>query len=244
MRCYVPRDVAHVGGVLSLRVLVVEDERLVADMVRLNLEHAGFVVIHVEDGESALRAAEGEIDLVVLDVMLPGIDGLEVARRLRGGGNPVPILMLTARGEVPARVAGLDAGADDYLTKPFAMPELVARVRALTRRSEVAPRVATRREVRVGPWTVNFDTREASRTGVAKIVLTETEAALLELFAGHPGEVLGRADILEMAWGMDRSPTERTVDNYVMRLRKFFEEDVNEPVHFLTLRGVGYRFVP
>ena len=229
---------------MSLRVLVVEDERLVADMVRLNLEHAGFVVIHVEDGESALLAAEGEIDLVVLDVMLPGIDGLEVARRLRGGGNGVPILMLTARGEVPARVAGLDAGADDYLTKPFAMPELVARVRALTRRSEVAPRVATRREVRVGPWTVNFDTREASRAGVAKIVLTETEAALLELFAAHPGEVLGRADILEMAWGMDRSPTERTVDNYVMRLRKFFEEDVNEPVHFLTLRGVGYRFVP
>lgn len=229
---------------MSLRVLVVEDERLVADMVRLNLEHAGFVVIHVEDGEAALVAAEGEIDLVVLDVMLPGIDGLEVARRLRGGGSRVPILMLTARGEVPARVAGLDAGADDYLTKPFAMPELVARVKALTRRSEVAPRVATRREVRVGPWHVNFDTREAARPGAAKIVLTETEAALLELFAAHPGEVLGRADILEMAWGMDRSPTERTVDNYVMRLRKFFEEDVNEPVHFLTLRGVGYRFVP
>ena len=229
---------------MSLRVLVVEDERLVADMVRLNLEHAGFVVVHVEDGESALVAAESEVDLVVLDVMLPGIDGLEVARRLRAGGNRVPILMLTARGEVPARVAGLDAGADDYLTKPFAMPELVARVRALTRRSDVAPRAATRREVRVGPWAVNFDTREASRPGAARIVLTETEASLLELFVAHPGEVLGRADILEMAWGMDRSPTERTVDNYVMRLRKFFEADVNDPVHFLTLRGVGYRFVP
>lgn len=237
---------------MSVSVLLVEDEKLVADMVRLNLEHAGFAVRHVEDGESALQYAEG-VDLVVLDVMLPGIDGIEVARRLRGRGQTTPILMLTARGEVPARVAGLEAGADDYLTKPFAMPELVARVRALTRRaaSAAAPPAAGAaapvrpgRNLTVGPWTVNLDRREATRFGSPSFELTETEASLLELLVTHAGEVLSRADILEMAWGMDRSPTERTVDNYVMRLRKLFEDDVNNPVHFRTLRGVGYRYEP
>ena len=239
---------------MSVSVLLVEDERLVADMVRLNLEHAGFTVQHVEDGESALIHADGK-DLLVLDVMLPGIDGVEVARRLRGRGVTTPILMLTARGEVPARVAGLEAGADDYLTKPCAMPELVARVRALTRRAaapvagapaSVVPAVPPKpgRLLSVARWSVNLDTREAARPGFPGFELTETEASLLELLVTHPGEVLSRADILEMAWGMDRSPTERTVDNYVMRLRKLFEDDVNNPVHFRTLRGVGYRYEP
>ncbi len=228
-------------------VLLVEDERLVADMVRLNLEHAGCTVVHTDSGEVGLtKAVAGGFDVLVLDVMLPGMDGMEVARRYRAGGGATPILMLTARGEVPARVAGLEAGADDYLTKPFAMAELVARVRALARR---APGVsaaggASPRELRVGAWVISVVTREATRLGAPKVPLTETELALLALLVAHPGEVLARADILESAWGMDRSPTERTVDNYVMRLRRMFEEDVNEPKHFLTLRGVGYRFEP
>lgn len=228
-------------------VLLVEDERLVADMVRLNLEHAGCRVVHTDSGEVGLQAAiDGGFDVLVLDVMLPGIDGMEVARRYRAFGGAAPILMLTARGEVPARVAGLEAGADDYLTKPFAMAELVARVRALARRAPAIPVTAATitRDLRVGAWVVNIVTREATRPGAPKVALTETELALLALLVAHPGEVLARADILESAWGMDRSPTERTVDNYVMRLRRMFEEDVNEPKHFLTLRGVGYRFEP
>ncbi|MSQ03329.1 MAG: response regulator transcription factor [Myxococcales bacterium] len=230
------------------RVLLVEDERLVADMVRLNLEHAGCMVVHTDSGEVGLaRAVGGGFDVLVLDVMLPGIDGMEVARRYRALGGAAAILMLTARGEVPARVAGLDAGADDYLTKPFAMAELVARVRALARRAPApaaSSPAASVRELRVGPWVVSVVTREATRPGAPKVALTETEISLLALLVAHPGEVLARADILESAWGMDRSPTERTVDNYVMRLRRLFEEDVNEPRHFLTLRGVGYRFEP
>lgn len=233
---------------MSAQVLLVEDEKLVADMVRLNLQHAGFVVTHVGDGEAALeRVAVDCPAVVVLDVMLPGLDGMEVARRLRAAGQPCAILMLTARGEVPARVAGLEAGADDYLTKPFAMAELVARVRALARRgTPTRPEPVARRggDVVVGGWSVSLENREAVRPGSERQVLTETEAALLALFLAHPGQVLSRADILESAWGMDRSPTERSVDNYVMRLRRMFEADVSRPEHFLTLRGTGYRYEP
>jgi DNA-binding response OmpR family regulator len=235
---------------VSVSVLLVEDEKLVADMVRLNLQHAGFVVTHVGDGESALEQAEASSpDVVVLDVMLPGIDGMEVARRLRAAGHASAILMLTARGEVPARVAGLDAGADDYLTKPFAMSELVARVRALERRAAAGRAAAPLRrratvDTKVAGWSVSLENREATGPGGERIVMTETEAALLALFLAHPGQVLTRADILENAWGMDRSPTERSVDNYVLRLRRMFEVDPNRPEHFLTLRGTGYRYEP
>jgi two-component system, OmpR family, response regulator MprA len=231
---------------VSSHVLLVEDEKLVADMVQLNLQHAGFVVTHAGDGEAALERVEAHCpDVVVLDVMLPGMDGMEVARRLRAAGRRCAILMLTARGEVPARVAGLEAGADDYLTKPFAMAELVARVRALERRAatdrtEVPLRHGA--EHIVAGWSVSLENREATRAGSERLVLTETEAALLGLFLAHPGQVLSRADILESAWGMDRSPTERSVDNYVMRLRRMFETDLNRPQHFLTLRGTGYRY--
>lgn len=225
---------------MSGRVLLVEDEALVADMVRLNLRHAGFEVQHVETGEAALALPVAQFDLVVLDLMLPGIDGITVARTLRERGVQTAILMLTARSEVSARVAGLEAGADDYLSKPFAMPELVARVRALVRRAPAGAPAAPR----VGRWTIFSATREARRDDGVVTPLTETENALLLLLLAHPGQVLPRADILETAWGMDKSPTERTVDNYVMRLRKILEEDPENPRHFLTLRGVGYRFEP
>lgn len=230
------------------RVLLVEDERLVADMVVLNLRHAGFEVDHFATGEQALGVSDGEYAAAVLDVMLPGIDGVHVARQWRNRGVKIPILMLTARGDVPSRVAGLEAGADDYLPKPFAMPELVARVRALVRRSPAAaPPVATAaagNQLCVARWVITPNTREGKRDDGMTATFTETEVALLTLLLAHPGQVLARADILEMAWGMDKSPTERTVDNYVMRLRKILEEDPENPRHFLTLRGVGYRFEP
>ncbi len=223
---------------------MVEDERLVADMIRLNLEHAGFSTTCLERGEDALSRPADDFDVIVLDWMLPGIDGIEVARRLRERAVATPILMLTARGDVGSRVTGLDAGADDYLSKPFAMPELVARVRALVRRA--VPGRPASGDIHVGEWLVNPGTREARRADGKgeRVTLTETELALLSYLVAHPGVVLSRVDILETAWGMDRSPTERTVDNYVMRLRKLFEIDANNPRHFLTLRGSGYRFEP
>lgn len=233
---------------MSARVLVVEDEKLVADMVRLNLEHAGFAVTWVDKGEDGLARAREGFDVIVLDWMLPGLDGIDVAKQLRRESVTTPVLMLTARGDVSSRVTGLDAGADDYLAKPFAMPELVARVRALARRAvPAAPTArATGRDILLSGWAVNRDTREARRQdGRGEPVnLTETELSLLVFLVAHPGEVLSRADILETAWGMDRAPTERTVDNYVMRLRKLFEDDPEHPRHFLTLRGAGYRFEP
>lgn len=225
------------------RVLVVEDEELVADMVRLNLEHAGYVVEVEGRGDTALaRLKAATFDVIVLDLMLPGLDGYGVARGARAAGVVTPILMLTARGETGAKVEGLDAGADDYLTKPFAMPELLARVRALIRRHTTPRGLPTSHEVRFGVYVVNLDTREAT-TNQGRVTLTETECSLLSWLSAHEGEPLSRTEILENAWGMDRFPTERTVDNYIMRLRRLFEPDPDEPQHFLTVRGRGYRFV-
>jgi DNA-binding response OmpR family regulator len=222
------------------RILLVEDEPLVADMVRLNLEHAGYAVEHVSRGDEALdRIHDPAWSLLVLDVMLPGIDGITLAREARTRGAPCPVLMLTARGDTQDRVAGLDAGADDYLVKPFAMPELLARVRALLRR-QAAPRAP--RELRLGALLADLDTRQAT-TNEGRVQLTDTECALLRYFAENEGQLLTRAEILENAWGMDRFPTARTVDNYVLRLRKLFEPEPEEPRHFLTVRGTGYRFV-
>ncbi len=230
-------------------ILVVEDEELVADMVRLNLEHAGFAVETCTTAEAAL-AHIGAAELIVLDRMLPGMDGLEFARVVRRTLT-VPILMLTARGEVAARVAGLDAGADDYLAKPFAMPELLARVRALLRRAPAAapepapkPPAAPRgsgRTIRFDRYVVHLDTREAT-TNEGTEILTETECQLLLYFYDHAGEMLSRTDILENVWGMDRFPTARTVDNYVLRLRKLFEPDPESPRYLITVRGRGYSF--
>ena len=227
---------------MSGHILLVEDEALVADMVRLNLEHGGFSVDHAASGTAALVAiGKGRYDLVLLDVMLPGLDGFEVARQARAAGLLSPILMLTARGETSAKVSGLDAGADDYLTKPFAMPELLARVRALLRRHTSPRGVPSTREVRFGVYEVSLDTREAV-SNEGRVTLTEKECALLEHLASREGELLTRADILENVWGMDRFPTARTVDNYILRLRKLFEPDPEAPRYFLTVRGRGYRF--
>ena len=235
-------------------ILIVEDEPLVSDMVCLNLEHAGYDVQACTTAEAAL-AHVPNAELLILDRMLPGMDGLAFARHLRAAGVTTPILMLTARGEVAARVAGLDAGADDYLAKPFAMPELLARVRALRRRAQDAARRPTPpvqagsapgsapRTLRFDKYTVNLNTREAlTNDGVE--VLTETECQLLVYFHDHAGDMLSRADILESVWGMDKFPTARTVDNYVLRLRKLFEPDPENPRYLITVRGRGYVFRP
>jgi two-component system, OmpR family, response regulator MprA len=217
-----------------MRILVVDDEPAVRESLRRALALEGYDVDLAADGEEALRAAARSPDAIVLDVLMPLLDGLEVARRLRRSGSRVPILMLTARDAVDDRVAGLDAGADDYLVKPFALEELHARVRALLRR-------ATGREsevLRFDDLILNPVTREVARGG-RTIDLTRTEFALLELFMLNPRQVLTRSVIFERIWGYDFGPSSNSLEVYVGYLRRKTEAG-GEPRLIHTVRGVGY----
>ena len=219
-----------------MRVLVVDDERAVRDSLRRALELEGYEVELAADGAEALYRLEsnGQPDAVILDVLMPGVDGLEVSRRLRSNGNTVPILMLTARTEVESRVAGLDAGADDYLAKPFALEELLARLRALLRR--MAP--GTEGVSRFADLELNPGTREVRRGG-ASIELTRTEFNLLELFMRNPRQVLTRSVIFERVWGYDFGFASNSLDVYIGYLRRKTELD-GKPRLIQTVRGVGY----
>jgi len=224
------------------RVLVIEDDALVRDLVTLNVAHAGYEVVEAVDFASGMsQLLEGSWDLALVDAMLPGGDGFTLTRTAREKGVRKPILMLTARSDVPSRVRGLDCGADDYLAKPFDVQELLARVRAALRRASPGPMRDTR--LTLGTYWVRFDTGQAF-TSEGLLSLSEKELRLMQLFANRPDEALSRADILEEVWGMDAFPTDRTVDNFIMRLRRLFEADPEAPTHLLTLRGRGYLFKP
>jgi two-component system response regulator MprA len=219
-----------------VKVLVVDDERAVRESLRRALELEGYEVELAEDGDVALArlASNGQPDAVILDVMMPTLDGLEVCRRLRRAGNAVPVLMLTARAEVDSRVAGLDAGADDYLPKPFALEELLARLRALLRRSAGA----TDEILRFGDLEVDPRTREVRRGGDA-VELTRTEFNLLELFMRNPRQVLTRSTIFERVWGYDFGFASNSLDVYIGYLRRKTEAG-DRPRLIQTVRGVGY----
>ncbi|MDQ3671510.1 MAG: response regulator transcription factor [Actinomycetota bacterium] len=221
-----------------MEILVVDDERAVRDSLRRALELEGYGVELAEDGEQALRrlALEPQPDAVILDILMPGADGLEVCRRLRRAGNEIPVLMLTARTEVDSRVAGLDAGADDYLPKPFALAELLARLRALLRRLGNGDSLAG--VLRFADLELHPGTREVRRAG-ALIDLTRTEFALLELFLRNPRQVLTRSVIFERVWGYDFGPTSNSLDVYIGYLRRKTEQSgMSRLIH--TVRGVGY----
>ena len=218
-------------------ILVVDDERAVRDSLRRALELEGYAVELAEDGEQALRRLEvdPQPDAVILDVLMPGADGLEVCRRLRSIGNEVPVLMLTARSEIDSRVAGLDAGADDYLSKPFALAELLARLRALLRRLGTDD---TTDVLRFADLELDTGTREVRRGGEL-IDLTRTEFALLELFLRNPRQVLTRTVIFERVWGYDFGPSSNSLDVYIGYLRRKTEAGTRSRlIH--TVRGVGY----
>lgn len=223
-----------------MTILVVDDERAVRESLRRALELEGYEVELAADGEEALeRLRSGAaVDAVVLDILMPGIDGLEVCSRLRTNGNSVPVLMLTARAEVDSRVAGLDAGADDYLPKPFALAELLARLRALLRRTGAEEAGSRRRALRFSDLELDPGTREVSRDG-RSIQLTRTEFALLELFLRNPRQVLTRSLIFERVWGYDFGPMSNSLDVYIGYLRRKTEEG-GEPRLIHTVRGVGY----
>ena len=219
-------------------ILVVDDERAVRDSLRRALELEGYGVELAEDGEQALRRLELEPqpDAVILDILMPGADGLEVCRRLRRSGNEIPVLMLTARAEVDSRVAGLDAGADDYLPKPFALAELLARLRALLRRLGNGDGESD--TLRFADLELDPGTREVRRAGNL-IDLTRTEFALLELFLRNPRQVLTRSVIFERVWGYDFGPTSNSLDVYIGYLRRKTEHG-GKPRLIHTVRGVGY----
>lgn len=235
------------------RILVVEDEHHLAEGLRFNLEEEGYTVQVVDTGEAALelllRGSE-RFDVVVLDVMLPGKDGFQVMAELRQAGQFVPTLMLTARGRPEDVLRGFGAGADDYLSKPFELPILIARIHGLVRRREwlrasleSAPSSANFSETFIfGQKSVHFDDLEV-RVGDQVFPLTVMEANLLRHLVRHEGKPVSRKTMLEEVWGLHEDTDTRAIDNFIVRLRRYIEDDPTRPRHLLTVRGVGYRFV-
>ncbi len=229
---------------MSGKVLLIEDEELVGTMVRMNLESVGYQVDWARDGQQGLDLARTDsFDAILLDISLPGINGMEILSQLRTQGLATPIMMLTAQHEVSTKVKALENGADDYLAKPFDVTEMIARVGALVRRAQSDRVLPSDQMLQIGACWLNLDTRQAL-TNEGELTLGEKEAALLALLYRARGKALSRSDILEEVWGMDVSPSERTVDNFILRLRKLFEPDPDQPRHIVTVRGLGYRFHP
>jgi DNA-binding response OmpR family regulator len=228
------------------RILVVEDEARLAEGLKFNLEAEGHEVEIAGDGRSAAeRVADpsDSFDLVVLDLRLPELSGFEVARRARASGNFVPILILTAKDDVHDRVRGLEEGADDYLTKPFRLDELLARVRGLLRRRRwdgVSAEPTSLRPVVIGDTTVHFDRFELETPG-GTISLTTRETGLLRVLADRRGQAVTRGELLEEVWGLRPDTRTRVVDSFIVRLRRYLEPDPSRPRHIVSVRGHGYR---
>jgi DNA-binding response OmpR family regulator len=223
------------------RILLIEDDVSILRGLADALRRESYDVITAADGETGYQLASGKRpDLVILDLMLPKMSGYEVCRQIRAMRVPVPILMGTARGDEGDRVLGLDLGADDYVTKPFSLRELMARIRALLRRSQPAHRLID--ELRLRDIAVDFRKYEATRSG-RSLDLTRREFQLLQALASRPGEVITRSDLLDQVWGLDEYPSTRTVDTHVASLRAKIERDTANPEHLLTLRGVGYKWI-
>jgi len=221
------------------RILIVDDEPEMVRGLQDNLRFEGYQTLTAGDGERGLALASTEApDLIVLDLMMPGLSGWDVCRALRERGLDIPIIMLTARGEETDQVRGLELGADDYVTKPFSLRELLARIRAVLRRPGPRRKVES---FAFGDARLHPRSRQAFKAG-REVVLTRKEFELLHYLVEHPGEILTRDRLLNEVWGYERFPTTRTVDTHVLRLRQKFETDPERPVHILTVHGQGYRF--
>lgn len=222
------------------RVLILEDDPAIARGLSDNLRQEHYSVETESDGVKGFaKAKKGQWDVLILDVMLPGMDGLEICKSLRGQGIQGPILMLTGKSEEVDRVLGLELGADDYVTKPFSVREVLARIKALTRRqTSVSGEID---EIRIGNLNVDFRKQEMT-DGKKNIPMTAKEFELLKYFAEHEGQVVSRDQILRDIWGYDSLPTTRTVDNYILSLRKKIEPRPSEPTHLVTIHTVGYKF--
>jgi DNA-binding response OmpR family regulator len=225
------------------RILVIEDDAAILRGLKDNLEFEHYEVLTASDGEQGYALIrERKPDLVILDLMLPRMSGYEVCRKVREEGGKVPILILTARGEEVDKVFGLNMGADDYMTKPFSVREILARIQAILRRTANARTGSLPDEVRFGDVSVDFLRFEAAKGG-RTLEMSRKEFGVLRLLAARAGEVVTRDELLDEVWGYDRFPTTRTVDNHVALLRAKIENDPAHPRHLITIRGVGYKLL-
>ncbi len=227
---------------MAVRILLVEDEVALLEALRLNLELEGYHITVVTDGRQALKAfKEARYDLILLDLMLPGIDGLTVCQSIRLENPHVPILMLTARNTSQDKIEGLKTGADDYLTKPFNLEELLLRIANLLRRTQRNETGLLKSYV-INNRQVDFASQEIIMPDKKKITLTRKETLLLQLLVEKRNQVVSREQILQTVWGYDIYPSTRTIDNFIVNFRKYFENDPSKPEFFISVRGVGYKF--
>jgi two-component system alkaline phosphatase synthesis response regulator PhoP len=226
---------------ISSRILIVDDEAHLAEGIRENLEAEGYETEVAHDGRAGLeRIRARPFDLVVLDVMMPNMDGLELCAQIRREGRQTPVLFLTVKGAVEDRVRGFEAGGDDYLAKPFHLQELLLRVAAILRRSSWYH--GSGGALEFGGNTIDFKTYEARAWDGSAHALTHKEAMILKALSERAGQIVTREEILDRVWGYEVFPSTRTIDNFIVRLRKRFERSPEAPAHFHTVRGVGYRF--
>ena len=225
------------------RILIIEDDMAILRGLQVNLEYESYAILMATDGEQGYDLIKNQKpDLIILDLMLPKMNGYEICRKVRAEGINTPILMLTARGEEIDRVLGLDMGADDYVTKPFSMPELSARVRAIFRRVRQARTGDLPADLTFADVTIDFKRFEARKAGNI-LGLSRKEFGVIQLLAGRAGEVVSRDELLDEVWGFDNYPTTRTVDNHIASLRAKLEDDPSNPLHLITVHGIGYKFV-
>jgi two-component system, OmpR family, alkaline phosphatase synthesis response regulator PhoP len=232
------------GNEKKISILLVEDEENLHEALKLNLELEGYEVSSAFDGIQALKSIQQEyFNLIILDVMLPGIDGISVAETIRVQNNDVPVLMLSAKDTSADRVMGLKKGADDYLTKPFNLEELLLRIQKLVDKStRLQQKTSVGELYSFGKNQIDFKAQEAVNIKGQRIQLSKKEAMLLKLLIENKNEVVTREKILQAVWGYNVYPTTRTIDNFILNFRKYFEEDSRSPKHFHSVRGVGYKY--
>src|SRR6187399_2038409 len=228
----------------KISILLVEDEDNLHEALKLNLELEGYEITSAFDGTQALKAISSEyFDLIILDVMLPGIDGISVTETIRVQNNDVPILILSARNASADRVLGLKKGADDYLTKPFNLEELLLRIQKLIEKNKkILDKETIGNTYAFGNNNIDFKAQEATTSRGEKIQLSKKEGMLLKLLIENKNEVVPREKILQVVWGYNVYPTTRTIDNFILNFRKYFEEDSRNPKYFHSVRGVGYKY--
>ncbi|MCP5063282.1 MAG: response regulator transcription factor [Ignavibacteriae bacterium] len=223
------------------KILVVEDEQAMRNGLRDNLEVEGYAVEEAEDGTKGLeKITNNKYDLILMDVMMPGISGFDVCKNIRASGNLTPIILLTAKGEEIDKILGLELGADDYITKPFSLRELLARVKAILRRTETTTK--TYEKYNIGRLQINFQTFNAKSNG-KDVNLSHREFEILKYLAEHKNSTVPRDDLLKDVWGYESRVTTRTVDNFILKLRQKIEEDINHPKVILTIYGIGYKMI-
>lgn len=230
---------------MGYKILIVDDEQAMRQGLKDNLEFEGYAVSLAENGAEGLsQLLSNSYNLVLLDVMMPVMSGLDVCRKARESGITTPIILLTAKGEELDKVLGLELGADDYITKPFSLRELLARIKAILRRGNAQNEQPDRKEThKIGKLTVNFSLLTATDPSNAQVKMSHKEFAILQYLMQRKNEIVSRHDLLENVWGYEESPTTRTVDNFIVKLRHKIEKDPNDPKIIITVHGTGYKLI-